>query len=103
MKMKMSAGIKQASRAIFLLPSLFTLTNLYLGYLSITATFDAVAARVSHLIAVAMDGLDGLVARLIRGSSDFGIQLDSLPTPSPRPGHVAPHLHLGPSDGASGS
>lgn len=78
--MKMSASIKKASRAVYLLPSLFTLTNLYLGYLSVAATFDGRyrMAAVYILIAAAMDGLDGLVARLIKGSSDFGIQLDSL-------------------------
>jgi CDP-diacylglycerol---serine O-phosphatidyltransferase len=78
--MKMSAGVKQASRAYYLIPSLFTLTNLYLGYLSIAATFDGRYrwAAVFIIIAAVMDGLDGLVARLIRASSDFGIQLDSL-------------------------
>jgi len=78
--MKMSAGVKQASRAVFLLPSLFTLTNLYLGYLSIAATFEGRYrwAAIYIIIAAVMDGLDGLVARLIKATSDFGIQLDSL-------------------------
>jgi len=78
--MRMSASIKKASRAIFLLPSLFTLTNLYLGYLSIAATFEGRyrLAAIYILVAAIMDSLDGLVARLIHGGSDFGIQLDSL-------------------------
>ncbi len=78
--MRVSAGLKKASRAVYLLPSLFTLTNLYLGYLSVTATFDGRyrSAATYIIIAAVMDGLDGLVARLIRASSDFGIQLDSL-------------------------
>jgi len=76
----MKTGNRALRDGLFLLPSLFTLTNLYLGYLSIVATFQGRFRTAALLIIVAalMDGLDGIVARAAHTGSEFGIQLDSL-------------------------
>lgn len=79
MKMK-SIAIKRSAQPLFFLPSLFTLTNLYFGFLSIILTFHGRYKMAAFwiIIAAILDGLDGVVARAAHASSDFGIQLDSL-------------------------
>jgi CDP-diacylglycerol--serine O-phosphatidyltransferase len=71
---------KKVKYGINVLPSLFSLTNLFFGFMSILLTFHGryrVAATLI-IIAALMDGLDGLVARATHTPSDFGIELDSL-------------------------
>ena len=67
-------------RGVFLLPSLFTVANLFCGYASIIHStrgdFDTAALLLG--IAMVLDTLDGFFARLTNSSTDFGIQLDSL-------------------------
>ena len=67
-------------RRIHLLPHLFTIGNLFAGYFAISALlrgeFDLAAMAIG--VGVALDGLDGAVARLVRTSSPIGVQLDSL-------------------------
>jgi CDP-diacylglycerol--serine O-phosphatidyltransferase len=67
-------------RGVFLLPSLFTVANLFCGYACIVyatrADFDTAALFIG--IAMVLDTLDGLIARLTHSSSAFGVQLDSL-------------------------
>jgi CDP-diacylglycerol--serine O-phosphatidyltransferase len=67
-------------KGIFLVPSLFTLTNLFFGFLSILLTFHGRYRMAAFWIVIAalMDGMDGLVARAMKVPSDFGIELDSL-------------------------
>jgi len=62
------------------LPSLFSLTNLFFGFMSVLLTFHGRYRMAAFVIIVAalMDGLDGLVARATHTPSDFGIELDSL-------------------------
>lgn len=76
----MKSGRRSLRDGLYLLPSLFTLTNLYLGYLSVVATFQGrfKTAALLIIIAALADGLDGIVARATHAGSDFGIQLDSL-------------------------
>jgi len=76
----MKVKIKQKVPRIYFLPSLFTLTNLFFGFLSLTSTFYGKYrwAALWIILAACLDGLDGLVARATKTSSDFGIQLDSL-------------------------
>lgn len=54
--------------------------NLFAGYFAISALlrgeFDLAAVAIG--VGVALDGLDGAVARLVRTSSPIGVQLDSL-------------------------
>lgn len=76
----MKVKIKQKVPRIYFLPSLFTLTNLFFGFLSLTSTFYGKYrwAALWIILAACLDGLDGLIARATKTSSDFGIQLDSL-------------------------
>ena len=67
-------------RGVFLLPSLFTVANLFCGYACIVystrADFDTAALFIG--IAMILDTLDGFFARLTNSSTAFGVQLDSL-------------------------
>jgi CDP-diacylglycerol--serine O-phosphatidyltransferase len=71
---------ERLSRGLFVLPTLFTVGNLFCGYLSIWAsirgTFESAAALV--IVAAVLDALDGRIARLTNSTSDFGEEYDSL-------------------------
>jgi len=71
---------RKLRRSIYLLPTAFTVGNIFAGFFAITATLngDYQAAAVAIGIAVVLDCLDGRVARLAKVTSDFGSQLDSL-------------------------
>jgi len=71
---------KPPQYGVNVLPSLFSLTNLFFGFMSVLLTFQGRyrPAAVLIIIAALMDGLDGLVARATHTPSDFGIELDSL-------------------------
>jgi CDP-diacylglycerol--serine O-phosphatidyltransferase len=71
---------KKVQYGINVLPSLFSLTNLFFGFMSILLTFHMRYRLAAALIIIAafMDALDGLVARATNTPSDFGIELDSL-------------------------
>jgi len=62
------------------LPSLFTLINLFMGFLSILNTQIGNYEIASYyiLIAAAFDSVDGKLARAIGISSNFGKEIDSL-------------------------
>jgi CDP-diacylglycerol--serine O-phosphatidyltransferase len=72
------------SRAKYILPNLFTLSNACAGFFSIHLATTADSARdvslAAWLLVVAMvfDLFDGRVARLTRTESELGMQLDSL-------------------------
>ena len=61
-------------------PSLFTTLNMFCGFLSLIHTMehDFEFAAWFIIIAAIFDTLDGLMARLTKSSSDFGVELDSL-------------------------
>jgi len=67
-------------RGVFLLPSLFTVANLFCGYscivFSTRADYDTAALFIG--IAMVLDTLDGSFARLTNSSTAFGLELDSL-------------------------
>lgn len=67
-------------RGVFLLPSLFTVANLFCGYACVVyatrADFETAALLIG--IAMVLDTLDGFFARLTNSQSAFGVQLDSL-------------------------
>lgn len=62
------------------LPNLFTIGNLFLGFISIILAFNKNAewAAIMVIIAMLCDGLDGRVARALNAQSEFGKELDSL-------------------------
>jgi CDP-diacylglycerol--serine O-phosphatidyltransferase len=67
-------------RGVFLLPSLFTVANLFCGYACVVhstrADFDTAALFIG--VAMVLDTLDGFFARLTNSSTAFGVELDSL-------------------------
>ena len=67
-------------RGVYLLPSLFTLANLFCGYGSIVYSMrqDYETAAVLIGIAMLLDTLDGFIARLTGSATAFGLQFDSL-------------------------
>jgi CDP-diacylglycerol--serine O-phosphatidyltransferase len=66
------------SRSI--VPNLFTVLNIYFGFLSIIAASHGqfTPALWYIVLSTLCDSLDGLMARLTKSSSEFGVQLDSL-------------------------
>jgi CDP-diacylglycerol--serine O-phosphatidyltransferase len=67
-------------RGVSLLPSLFTMGNLFCGYACVVYAMRGEFETGAMLIGVAivLDLLDGRIARLTGTSSDFGLQFDSL-------------------------
>jgi CDP-diacylglycerol--serine O-phosphatidyltransferase len=67
-------------RGIFLLPSLLTTGNLVCGFLALLLTANAryIEASLAIFVAMVMDLLDGRVARLMKATSQFGVEYDSL-------------------------
>ncbi|WP_084360974.1 CDP-diacylglycerol--serine O-phosphatidyltransferase [Neobacillus fumarioli] len=62
------------------IPNLFTLFNLFFGFLSImySAIGDYRNAAILILIGMMLDSMDGRLARMLRVQSEFGKELDSL-------------------------
>jgi CDP-diacylglycerol--serine O-phosphatidyltransferase len=71
---------RRLRRGIYLLPTLFTIGNLFCGYIAIVLAARGEFALAGKLIILAaiLDGLDGRIARLTGTTSDFGVQFDSL-------------------------
>jgi CDP-diacylglycerol--serine O-phosphatidyltransferase len=77
---------KRLRRGMYLLPSLFTIGNMALGYYAISNSmqgsveeawrFDAAARAIGF--AIVFDMFDGRIARMTGTTSDFGRELDSL-------------------------
>jgi len=71
---------RHLGRTVFILPSLFTVGNIFCGYYAIISTmrgdFDQAAKAIG--IAIILDALDGKIARLTNSETGFGVQLDSL-------------------------
>lgn len=67
-------------RSIFLLPSLLTTGNLFCGFFAIllAARGRFEEASLAIFVAMVMDLLDGRVARLMKATSQFGLEFDSL-------------------------
>ena len=67
-------------RGIYILPSMFTLGNIFCGFYAIISALNSnfQAAAIAILVAGILDGLDGRVARLTNTCSRFGVEFDSL-------------------------
>jgi CDP-diacylglycerol--serine O-phosphatidyltransferase len=72
-----SRGIR---RGVSLLPSLFTLANLFCGWACVVYAMQGQLETAAPFIGVALvlDMLDGRIARMTGTTSEFGLQLDSL-------------------------
>jgi CDP-diacylglycerol---serine O-phosphatidyltransferase len=62
------------------LPSLFTIGNMAFGFFATLAAIDMEFSRAGWFVlgAGVLDVLDGKVARLVNGESQFGVEIDSL-------------------------
>lgn len=67
-------------RGAAILPSLFTIGNLFLGFWAMVRTIHGQYAEAAPLIfwAILLDVLDGRIARMTGTTSEFGAELDSL-------------------------
>lgn len=77
------AGLRRSAhfrRGAYLLPSMFTIGNMFCGYACIVFAMRGEFHVAAPFIGIAfiMDALDGRIARLTGATSAFGIQLDSL-------------------------
>jgi CDP-diacylglycerol--serine O-phosphatidyltransferase len=65
-------------RGIF--PGVFTMGNLFCGFLSILSAIEGEMGHACQFILLGffLDGLDGFVARVSNSASRFGVELDSL-------------------------
>ncbi len=65
---------------LLLLPNLVTITGMCLGLTAIRFTMvgEFQTAVILILLSALIDGMDGLIARRLRATSDFGAELDSL-------------------------
>lgn len=67
-------------RGAYILPSLFTMGNILLGFYAVVLAHRGDFERAPWMIVLAgvLDGLDGRIARLTHTESEFGKELDSL-------------------------
>ena len=67
-------------RGVYLLPSMFTMANMFCGYACIVYAMRGEFATAAPFIgfAIVLDMLDGRVARMTGTTSDFGVEFDSL-------------------------
>lgn len=71
---------RRLRRGAYLLPSLFTIGNMLLGFYAVVRGYrgDFQSAAVMVFIAAVLDALDGRIARLTGTESPFGREYDSL-------------------------
>src|SRR5438132_9122207 len=71
---------RQLRRGVYILPTLFTLGNMFCGYACIVfamrGEFETAAPFIGF--AVVLDVLDGRIARMTGSASEFGVEFDSL-------------------------
>ena len=80
MEKKNKFKVVSVNKSRYILPSILTLIGVCLGISSIKFAMDGnfTFAVLFLVVAAILDGLDGRVARIIKGTSDFGKELDSL-------------------------
>ncbi len=77
---------RRLRKGMYLLPSMFTAGNIFLGFYAISQAIQGTPGDYGHFdvaakligVAVLLDGLDGRIARMTGTTSDFGRELDSL-------------------------
>jgi CDP-diacylglycerol--serine O-phosphatidyltransferase len=71
---------RRARRGVYLLPSMFTMANMFCGYACIVYSMRGEFALAAPFIgyAIVLDMLDGRIARMTGTSSAFGVEFDSL-------------------------
>jgi CDP-diacylglycerol--serine O-phosphatidyltransferase len=76
----MTQPVRRVRRVVIVLPSLFTLANLFFGIWSMVLAWHGEFYRAAWFIVIAgvLDMLDGVMARMGRAGTRFGAELDSL-------------------------
>ena len=71
---------RRLRRGAYLLPSMFTVANMFCGWACIVYSMRGEFATAAPFIGFAMvlDLLDGRIARATGATSDFGVEFDSL-------------------------
>ena len=77
---KKNFKIVESKKTRYILPNILTIAGVCLGISSIKFSLDLnfSMAVIFITLAAILDALDGRIARLIKGTSDFGKELDSL-------------------------
>ena len=77
---KKNFKIVSSKKTRIILPNMFTLVGVCIGLSSIKFAFNGKfeLSIIAILVAAIIDGLDGRIARLIKGTSQVGKELDSL-------------------------
>ena len=85
------ADARRFRRGVYLLPSMFTMANLFCGYACIVHAMRGDLERAALFIGFAfvLDMLDGRIARLTGTTSAFGVEFDSLVLPTGKLAAVA--------------
>jgi CDP-diacylglycerol--serine O-phosphatidyltransferase len=80
LRRKSDVDPRRLRRGVYLLPSLFTLANMFCGYACIVFAMRGEFATAAPFIGIAivLDMLDGRIARLTGATSEFGVEFDSL-------------------------
>ena len=80
LRRRTGAGRRRLRRGVYLLPSLFTMGNMFCGYACVVYAMRGEYETAAPFIGFAfvLDMLDGRIARLTGGESEFGLQFDSL-------------------------
>jgi CDP-diacylglycerol---serine O-phosphatidyltransferase len=80
LRRRTDAQRRRLRRGVYLLPSLFTMGNMFCGYACVVYAMRGEYETAAPFIGFAfvLDMLDGRIARLTGGESDFGLQFDSL-------------------------
>jgi CDP-diacylglycerol--serine O-phosphatidyltransferase len=75
-----AARSRRLRRGIYLLPSMFTLANMFCGYACVVYAMRGEYEKAAVLIgyAIILDMLDGRIARLTGTATAFGLEFDSL-------------------------
>src|SRR4051812_9710833 len=71
---------REFRRGIYLLPSIFTVGNMFCGYACVVHSMNGELQTAAPFIGIAivLDMLDGRIARMTGTSTAFGLELDSL-------------------------
>src|SRR5262245_50102317 len=79
-KKRLGRNDPRVRKGLSIVPSLFTVGNIVCAYYSLIQTlqgnYDLAAIAIG--LGSVLDGLDGRVARLMKTTSDMGVQLDSI-------------------------
>ena len=80
LRRRTGAERRRLRHGVYLLPSLFTMGNMFCGYACVVYAMRGEYETAAPFIGFAfvLDMLDGRIARLTGGESEFGLQFDSL-------------------------